>query len=169
VVNRCNCSRTPSLSARVRTYSVAVCCSVLQCVAVCCSVLQCVSQCDAACVLTLYAALHLQTPQLCVYSSMYLLHSYVVCCSVCCSVRCSVLQRALQCVAAFGRLRYSLHLYTVLQCFCSKCSSLLQRLVYCRVLAAFVSVSSACAGTDAGQGRGRGTHTCAHAHAPHTR
>jgi len=42
------------------TFSVAVCCSVLQCVAVCCSVLQCVAVCCSVLQCTSYSTFRLR-------------------------------------------------------------------------------------------------------------
>ena len=64
-------------------YSVAVCCSVLQCVAVCCSVLQCVTEC--------YSVLQCVAVRCSVLQCVAVRCSVLQCVAVCCSV--------LQCVA----------------------------------------------------------------------
>jgi len=82
--------------------SVAVCCSVLQCVAVCCSVLQCVAVC---CSVLQCVAMCCNAFQSRVVESVRA--SEWVCCSVlrCVAVNCSVLQCvAVCCNAVYSRV-----------------------------------------------------------------
>ena len=96
----CMCEEESSLYGHEK--SVAVCCSVLQCVAVCCSVLQCVEECSS--VLYVWKRVHcestekvLQWLHMCVGSVLHM--CVAACCSLlqCVAAWCSVLQMCVVC------------------------------------------------------------------------
>jgi len=148
--NRVYCFCTCALRceyARLCAKSVAVCCSVLQCVAVCCSVLQCVAlycsqvqhtatHCNTlstqSCILTMSCACTeaIRRVQQSVLVGYFLITWWVcgmvslVCCSVlqCVAVRWGVLQ----CVACSVLQYVAAKCCSVLQCVATKCNR-----VYC--------------------------------------